>query len=73
MLHCNVFFNGEVDSSHADMILKELGLVMMFADAIIDGDCFPCDLYDGFESLSIIEKIELYSEFGDAATDTICT
>ena len=55
------------------MILKELGLVMMFADAIIDGDCFPCDLYDGFESLSIIEKIELYSEFGDAATDTICT
>ena len=69
VLHCNVFFNGEVDSAHADMIRKELGSVMMFVDAIMDGGCFPEDLYEGFETISGVDKIDLYSDFDDTEVE----
>ena len=69
VLHCNVFFNGEVDLAHADMIRKQLGSVMMFLDGIIDGGCFPEDLYEDFETMSIVDRIDLYSDFDDTEVE----
>ena len=51
------------------MIRKQLGSVMMFLDGIIDGGCFPEDLYEDFETMSIVDRIDLYSDFDDTEVE----